>query len=404
MKVWWLAGGAAVLAAAAVTAVVLTGDDKPAPVKVSTVKVTRGQVSTTVSASGTVQALASRSLGFTSNGTLTELNVKAGDVVAAGAVLAKIDASSAQDAVDQASQNVSSAQDSLDRAQQAHDAALALPTANPTPSTATSRAAGGTTGGTPGGGTQSGGAQSGGTQAGTPQGGTGQNGGNGGNGGNGTQGGSGTQNAAQNRSNQIQSTSDNLMNAQQRLNNARLSLTQANAKLAGTVITAPVGGKILAVNGSVGSQAGSSVITLAGAGDVVVTAQFTEAEVAHLQVGQVSTITLPNDVSSKYDGKVMQIDPAGTVSNRLVRYAALISFDKVPDTLLYGQSATVAVVTASVDDVLSVPSTAVHNGYVTVRVNGKDEERAVETGLRGDVNTEIKSGLAQGDEILTAGQ
>ncbi|MER7006603.1 HlyD family efflux transporter periplasmic adaptor subunit [Dactylosporangium sp. NPDC000555] len=367
MKVWWLAGGAAALAAAAVTAVVLTGDDKPAPVKVGTVKVTRGQVTTTASASGTVQAQASRSLGFTSNGTLTDLNVKPGDVVTEGAVLAKIDASSAQDVADQATQNVSAAQDALNRAQQAHDTALAAPTATPTPSTAASRPAGGTTQNT---GTQN----------------------------------TGTQNTAQSRANQIQATSDNLMNAQQRLNNARLSLTQANAKLAGTVIKAPVGGRILAVNGTVGSQAGSNVITLAGAGDVVVKAQFTEAEVAHLRVGQASTITLPNDVSTKYDGKVMQIDPAGTASNRLVRYAALISFEKVPDTLLYGQSATVAVVTASVDNVLSVPSTTVHNGYVTVRVNGKDEERAVETGLRGDVNTEIKSGLAQGDEILTAGQ
>jgi macrolide-specific efflux system membrane fusion protein len=375
MKVWWLAGGAAVLAAAAVTAVVLAGDDKPAPVKVSTAKVVRGSVSTTVSASGTVQAQASRSLGFTTSGTLIELDVKAGDVVAQGAVLAKIDPASAQDSVDQASQNVDSAQDALTRAEDAHDAALATPTANPTPSASSSRGA--TTGGgqnTGGGGQTTGGGQN--TNA----------------------------NTAQNRANQVQQTSDNLMSAQQRLNNAKLSLTQANAKLAGTVITAPVGGKILAVNGTVGSQAGSNVITLAGTGDVVVKAQFTEAEVAHLQVGQVSKITLPDNVSAKYDGKVMQIDPAGTVSNRLVRYAALISFDKVPDTLLYGQSATVAVVTASVDNVLSVPSTAVHDGVVTVRVNGKDERRTVEVGLRGDVNTEIKSGLAEGDEILTAGQ
>jgi RND family efflux transporter MFP subunit len=194
------------------------------------------------------------------------------------------------------------------------------------------------------------------------------------------------------------------MSAQQRLNNAKLTLTQANTKLAGTVITAPVGGKILAVSGSVGSQASSNVITLAGTGDAVVKAQFTEAEVAALKVGQAAKITLPDNTAEKYDGKVLQIDPAGTVSNRLVRYAALISFDKVPDTLLYGQSATVAVVTASVDDVLYVPSTAVHDGSVTVRVNGKDENRAVQVGLRGDVNTEIKSGLAEGDEILTAGQ
>jgi multidrug efflux pump subunit AcrA (membrane-fusion protein) len=381
MKVWWLAGGVAVLAAAAVTTVVLVGNDKPAPVQVSTTKVTRGQVSSTVSASGAVQAQASRSLGFGSSGTLTELKVKAGDVVAVGAVLAKIDDAAAQDSVDQASANVSNAEDALGKAETAHDTALALPTSNPTTAAASPSRSSSTSGQTGGQGGQTGGSgQTGQTTQGTQQ------------------------NAAQTRAKQVQQTSDNLMSAQQRLNNARLSLTQANAKLAGTVITAPVAGKILSVSGTVGSQAGSNVITLAGTGDAVVKAQFTEAEVAALKVGQTASVTLPDNATEKYTGKVMQIDPAGTVSSKLVRYAALISFDKVPDTLLYGQSATVAVVTASVDDVLAVPSTAVHDGFVTLRANGKDERRAVEIGLRGDVNTEIKSGLAQGDEILTAGQ
>ncbi|MEV4507670.1 HlyD family efflux transporter periplasmic adaptor subunit [Dactylosporangium sp. NPDC049525] len=365
MKVWWLAGGAAVLAVAVVVGVMLTGGDTVAPAKAATVKVTRGSVATTISASGTVQAQQSRTLGFASSGTLTELNVKPGDVVAAGMVLARIDATAAQDSVTAATESVDSAQDALDRAETAQAAATSTPTATPTRSAGT--------------GTQTG-TQTGGQGGANPGANTGANG------------------------NSVQNASDNLLSAQQRLNNAKLTLVQANAKLAGTVITAPVAGKVLAVNGTVGSNAGSSVITLAGTGDVVVKAQFTEAEVAHLKLDQVARITLPDNASAKYDGKVIQIDPAGTVSNRLVRYAALVSFDKVPDTLLYGQSATVAVVTASVDDVLSVPSTAVHDGKVVVRVNGRDEERSVETGLRGDVNTEIKSGLAEGDEILTAGR
>lgn len=351
------------LTAAIVVGVMLTGGDPVATAKAVTTKVTRGSVTTTVSASGTVQAQQSRTLGFTSSGTLTELNVKPGDEVAEGMVLARVDATAAQESVDAAEQSVDSAQDALDRAE------TAQATAARTPAATTSRAAGTQIGGQNGG----------------------QNGGQAG-------GQSGT------GANSVQSASDNLLSAQQRLNNAKLALVQANAKLAGTVITAPVGGKVLAVNGTVGSTAGSSVITLAGTGDVVVKAQFTEAEVAHLKLDQVARITLPDNPAARYDGKVIQIDPAGTVSNRLVRYAALIAFDKVPDTLLYGQSATVAVVTASADGVLSVPSTAVHNGRVVVRVNGRDEERAVETGLRGDVNTEIKSGLAEGDEILTAGR
>lgn len=366
------------LAAAIVVGVVLTGGDPVAPAKAATATVTRGSVTTTVSASGTVQAQQSRTLGFTSSGTLTELNVKAGDEVAAGTVLARIDATAAQESVEAAEDSVDSARDALDRAE------TAQATAARTPAATTSRTPGTQTGGQTGG--QSGG-QSGGQT--------------GGQGGTQTSGQSGQSGAGVNS---VQSASDNLLSAQQRLNNAELALVQANARLAGTVITAPVGGKVLAVNGTVGSTAGSSVITLAGTGDVVVKAQFTEAEVAHLRLDQVARITLPDNPAARYDGKVIQIDPAGTVSNRLVRYAALIAFDKVPDTLLYGQSATVAVVTASADGVLSVPSTAVHDGTVVVRVNGRDEERAVETGLRGDVNTEIKSGLAEGDEILTAGR
>lgn len=355
------------LAVAIVVGVLLTGGDPVVAAKAATSKVARGSVSTTVSASGTVQAQQSRTLGFTGSGTLTELNVKPGDVVTPGMVLARLDATAAQESVDAAEQSVSSAQDALNRAE------TAQATATSTPSATASRAPGTQTG-------AQGGAQT------------------------GAQGGAqGGQEGSQNQ-NSVQNASDNLLSAQQRLNNAKLTLTQANAKLAGTVITAPVAGKILAVNGTVGSSAGSSVVTLAGTGDVVVKAQFTEAEVAHLKVDQVARITLPDNASAKYAGKVIQIDPAGTVSNRLVRYAALISFDKVPDTLLYGQSATVAVVTASADGVLSVPSTAVHDGKVVVRVNGKDVARAVETGLRGDVSTEIKSGLAEGDEILTAGR
>jgi RND family efflux transporter MFP subunit len=346
MKVWWLAGGAVVLAVAVVVGVLLTGGDPPAPAKAATAKATRGTVTTTVSAAGTVQVQHSRTLGFTGNGTLSELNVKPGDVVAAGAVLARIDATAAQESVDAAQDGVDSAEDALDRA----ETARATAASSPTPTAGA------------GGRAPTGGADT------------------------------------------VQNASDNLFSAQQRLNNAKLSLVQANAKLAGTVITAPVAGKVLTVNGTVGSNAGSGVITLAGTGDVVVKAQFTEAEVAHLQLGQAARITLPDNPGTGHGGKVIQIDPAGTVSNRLVRYAALISFDKTPGTLLYGQSATVAVVTAAADDVLSVPSTAVHDGTVVVRVDGRDIERTVEVGLRGDVSTEIKRGLAEGDEILTAGR
>jgi multidrug efflux pump subunit AcrA (membrane-fusion protein) len=176
------------------------------------------------------------------------------------------------------------------------------------------------------------------------------------------------------------------------------------------VITAPIGGKILSVAGTLGGQASAngSFIVLAGTNDVAIRAQFTEAEVAKLAVGQHAQISLPDRPGAQFSGTVIEIDPAGTISNRLVRYGALITFDQIPDGLLFGQSANVAVIIATATGVLYVPATAVTGrnggtGTVVVRVGSKDVPRQVEIGVLGDVNTEIRSGLAAGDEVLTSG-
>jgi multidrug efflux pump subunit AcrA (membrane-fusion protein) len=232
------------------------------------------------------------------------------------------------------------------------------------------------------------------------------------------------------------------MSAEQQLTNAKLALQLAQDKLAGTTITAPVAGRVLSVAGTVGTQQSpgdSGFIVLGEVADTAVRAEFSEADIAHLAVGQTATITLPNRDGAQIKGKVSQIDPAGTTSGRLVRYGVLIAFDEVPADLLLGQSANVSVVTASAADVRYVSSAAVrsvdsggaHSGstaggstaggstaggstaggsavdsgsaVVTVRSAGHDERRTVQVGLRGDQYTEIRSGLQEGDVLVVAG-
>jgi RND family efflux transporter MFP subunit len=199
------------------------------------------------------------------------------------------------------------------------------------------------------------------------------------------------------------------MSAQQQLNNAQLALAQAQAQLAGTTITAPIAGRVLSVGGKVGALAspgGTGFIVLGDVADLTVKAQFSEADVGRLAVGQISTIVLP-DQAKEFPGKVSQIDPAGTVSSKLVRYGVVIAFDSVPADLLLGQSATVTVTTQSVDNVLYVVSSAVTGvingkGTVIVRAGGQDKPRTVTVGLRGSQYTEISAGLMEGDEVVLA--
>jgi HlyD family secretion protein len=164
---------------------------------------------------------------------------------------------------------------------------------------------------------------------------------------------------------------------------------------------------VISVAGTLGSQerpGGTGFIVLGDISDTEVRAEFSEADVAHLAIGQPATIRVANR-TEPYPGKVAEISPAGTVSGRLVRYGVLIAFDAVPADLLFGQGASVAVTTARATSVLSVPSSAVHamqggTGTVTVRTGGRDEQRAVSIGLRGDRYTEIKSGLAEGEQVV----
>jgi len=381
-RVLWSAGITVVIVALAVVIVMANRGGPSTPVASSTTTVQRGSVTLAVSATGTITAANTRGLSFSVAGTLTEVDVKAGDLVTAGQVLARIDPTDTQATVDAAQQRVDDAQTAEDRA--AATAALpACPTPPPTtapPSTAPPSSSPGASprpsGGT--GGTGSRGGQAGATPTCTTPG--------------------------------RPPVNDNLLAAQQQLNNAQLSLTMAQLKLKGTTITAPIGGRVLSVGGKVGarvSPGGTGFIVLGDITNLAVSANFSEADVGRLVIGQISSITLPH-TTDPLPGKVSQIDPAGTVSGRLVRYGVVIAFDAVPADLLLGESATVLVTTATATDVLYAASAAVTgvangSGTVTVRANGHDERRTVKVGLRGDQYTEIVSGVSVGDQLVLTG-
>ena len=86
-----------------------------APPRPNTVPVQRTSITSGVSATGSLTAITEQNLGFTTGGQLTAVNVKVGDRVTAGQVLATIDPFAAQQALDQARGQLRTQQANLDR-------------------------------------------------------------------------------------------------------------------------------------------------------------------------------------------------------------------------------------------------------------------------------------------------
>ena len=94
---------------------------KAAAAALSTVTVSRGDVSSTVSSSGTVISPSDIALAPTTTGTLAKLNVKVGQSVHAGEVLAQMDTTSLKSALTQAQSSLIQAQANLTNAQATAD-------------------------------------------------------------------------------------------------------------------------------------------------------------------------------------------------------------------------------------------------------------------------------------------
>ena len=395
--------------------------------KTSTARIDRGEVVTAVATTGSLEPAQTRTLGFAANGKVTAVNVRPGDQVKTGQVLAEIDATDAKERVADTRQALEDAEGSLDEAEKTtgsragtcpvarigqavpvvlivNGSATPPPSTSPSPSVTPSVTPSGQPSPTPtrsvqppasqpprsGGGQNPGGGQAPG----------GQNPGGGQAPGGQLPGGGGDAGCSGQRA------GDPVLAAQQRVTSAEVALAEAEDQLAGTKIKAPIGGKVLTVAGAVGADVGTggTFVTLSDVAGMQVAADVPEAYAGRLELGQNATVTLANRPNEEFAARVVRIDPVGIADGNLVRYGVVLAFEEVPAELLVGQSANVRVRTGEVAGVLRAPSAAVRaDGTVVVRTATGNQVRAIGVGLRGDQYTEITSGLIEGDEIVTAG-
>lgn len=154
------------------------------------------------------------------------------------------------------------------------------------------------------------------------------------------------------------------------------------------------------------SSAGSPALYVGNFSSLAIKASVNEIDLPKIKIGQKATITLDAFTDKTYAGEVTRIDKIGVVSSGVVTYSVYVSFASPPDDIAPGMTSTANIQIDRRDNVLSVPSGAVKKSgdQSVVRVKNKDgsvRELVVQTGLVSDSETEIASGLQDGQEVVT---
>jgi RND family efflux transporter MFP subunit len=355
-----------------------------------------GNLAIRVSATGPVASTAVYNLNFPTPAKLTELDVSLGQQVQAGQVLAKIDPTALQDAVNQAQASANSSWTNYQNAILNLNDVKAQN--NPCP----------TTGNPPK------------TQAQCTQ-------------------------AIDQAQEQVNSDW-----SQYQVVLAQLQTAQDN--LGGATLTAPAAGTVVSINGVIGQTVGSgggsgsggssgssAFIVLENLSQLSITAQVNEADIASVKVGQTASFTVEAYPGDTFHGSVTAISPIGQTSSSVVTYPVTISVDTSNlngANLLPGMTATLQITTQERIGVVLLPNKAltfartllatgqISSGqirsllanaaqnagsqtqqgtptFVVELKNGKLTPKIIYTGLTNGTNTEVISGLADGEQVVS---
>jgi HlyD family secretion protein len=194
---------------------------------------------------------------------------------------------------------------------------------------------------------------------------------------------------------------------------SRIQVAQKN--LERMVLRAPFAGIVADISGELGEFATPSppgiptlpAIDLIDDSCMFVSAPIDEVDAAKLKVGQSSRITLDAIKGRVFAGKVRRIAPYVLEVEKQARTVEVeVEFSERPkdENLLVGYSADVEIVHDTHSKVLRIPTQTMMEGkrVLLYKSDGKLEERVVVTGLANWENTEIISGLNEGDQIVTS--
>jgi len=190
---------------------------------------------------------------------------------------------------------------------------------------------------------------------------------------------------------------------------SELAVTLAQRQLDEAVITAPFDGEvtnIYAEEGDLFTPTGMPIIHMIDPATMEIEVEVDEIDIAEVEEGQKAIVEVDALPDLQLEGNVTSISTLSTQMSGLVLYKVTIGFS-VPSNagLRIGMSATADIILEERSNVLLVPSRAITedsdgNPVVKLIVNEEIEERPVIIGISDGFDTEVVSGLSEGDVVV----
>ena len=210
---------------------------------------------------------------------------------------------------------------------------------------------------------------------------------------------------------------------------AEIEVNTAETNVGYTKITAPMDGTVISVPVSEGqtvnaNQTTPTIVTIADLSKMKIKPEISEGDITKVKAGQEVSFTILSDSQTLYHSVINSVDPANTTKSdssstssstssssssttSAIYYYANVLIDNPDRTLRIGMTTENNIKIANAKDVLLVSNMAIQkrDGKSVVNIlNDKNqpEQREVETGVQNDFQTEIKSGLNEGEKVIVS--
>ena len=222
------------------------------------------------------------------------------------------------------------------------------------------------------------------------------------------------QKALDNRA-QIEVKRADILQAKAAMVRSKVSLSNAKVQLDSTTVVAPRDGVVtqkyleegtIIPPGTSTFAQGTSLVQISDVTQLFVDCAVDETDVSNVKVGQAVRVVADAFRGKPVDAVVTRVSPAAVTANNVTTVKVRVKVLRGAKVqLLPGMNATCEFITLQERDVVVIPNQAINDsGEVRVKTADplKPETRKVVIGETGNDVVEIKSGLKEGDEVVTA--